>query len=90
MPSQDSDKPPHSRSLMRIFTGHILDSLGCSFFMQTRKTDQTSDCMCVQADLRLCLVRMSEVTFSLAAFQIRTCCFLFLFGLFFFFNNKFM
>ena len=25
-PSEDSDQPAHSRSLIRIFTGHILDS----------------------------------------------------------------
>ena len=26
--SEDSDQPVHSRSLIRIFTGHILDSQG--------------------------------------------------------------
>ena len=28
-PSEDSDQPAISRSLIRIFTGHILDSQGC-------------------------------------------------------------
>ena len=28
-PSEDSDQPAHSRSLIRIFTGHILDSQWC-------------------------------------------------------------
>ena len=28
-PSEDSDQPAHSRSLIRIFTGRILDSQGC-------------------------------------------------------------
>ena len=36
------NQPAHSCSLIRIFTGHILDSIGCKvFFMQTTKTDQT-------------------------------------------------
>ena len=29
IPSEDSDQPAHSRSLIRIFTGSILDSQGC-------------------------------------------------------------
>ena len=28
-PSEDSDQPAHSRSLIRIFTGRMLDSQGC-------------------------------------------------------------
>ena len=30
-PSEDSNQPAHSRSLVRIFTVRILDSQGCSF-----------------------------------------------------------
>ena len=41
VPIEDLDQPVHSCSLIRIFTGFILDSQGCSFFMQTRKTDLT-------------------------------------------------
>ena len=40
-PSEDSDQPAHSRSLIRISPWHILDSQGCSLFMRTTKTDQT-------------------------------------------------
>ena len=29
MPTEDSDQPAHSRNLIRIFTGRILDSQGC-------------------------------------------------------------
>ena len=36
-PSGDSAQPMHSRSLIRIFTGRILDSEECSFFMGTMK-----------------------------------------------------
>ena len=31
-PSKDSDQPVHSCILIRIFTGHILDSQGCKVF----------------------------------------------------------
>ena len=39
-PSEDSDQPVHSRSLIRIFTGCMLDSQGykVSVYMQTMKT----------------------------------------------------
>ena len=38
-PCEDSDQRAHSRSLIRIFTCHILDSQGCKdFFMRTTKT----------------------------------------------------
>ena len=32
MPSEDSDQPVHSCSLIRIFTGHILGSQRCKVF----------------------------------------------------------
>ena len=53
--SEDSDKPAHSCSLIRIVTGSILDRQGCSFW---------SDCVDAQADLSLCQMHMSEGTFS--------------------------
>ena len=41
-PSEDSDQTAHSRSLIRIFPGRILDTQGRKvFFMWTTKTDQT-------------------------------------------------
>ena len=39
--SEDSDQTAHSRSLIRILAGQILDRQGCkSLFMLTTKTDQ--------------------------------------------------
>ena len=38
VPCEDSDQPTHSRSLIRIFTGGILESQGCCIFMRTMKT----------------------------------------------------
>ena len=37
-PSEDSDQPAHARSLIRIFTGHILDSQRCKVFLSMRAT----------------------------------------------------
>ena len=37
-PSEDSDQPAHSRSLIRIFTGHIWIARMQSFFMRATKT----------------------------------------------------
>ena len=36
--SEDADQPAHSRSLIILFTGRILDSQRCSVFMRTTKT----------------------------------------------------
>ena len=36
-PSEDSDQPACSRSLIRIFTGHALDSQGCKVFFYADK-----------------------------------------------------
>ena len=43
-PSDDSDHTAHSRSLIRIFTGRILDSQECkiSFFADNEDSDQTA------------------------------------------------
>ena len=65
-PSEDSDQPAHSRSLIRIFTGRILDSPGCkgckvSSHEQLRLR---SDCADAQADLSLRWAHISEGTFS--------------------------
>ena len=36
VPSEDSDQPAHSRSLIRIFAGHITDGQRCNVsFMRT-------------------------------------------------------
>ena len=61
--SEDSIKPAHSRSLIRVFHGRILDS-------QERTVSSCgqrrllSDCVDVQADLSLRWTYISEVTFS--------------------------
>ena len=42
-PGEDSDQPAHSRRLIRIFTGHILDSQGCKgFYADNEGSDQTA------------------------------------------------
>ena len=38
-PSEDSDQPAYSCSLIRIVNGCILDGQGCSFFIATTKID---------------------------------------------------
>ena len=62
----DSDKPAHSRSLIRIFPGSILDSQGCKV-SSCRQQRLWSDCTDVQADQNLCWVHMSEGMFSYIA-----------------------
>ena len=43
MPSKDSDQPAHSHSLIRLFTGHILDSKECDVSSYGQEeTDQTA------------------------------------------------
>ena len=71
-PREDSDQPAHSRSLIRIFTGCILDSQGCkdSSCGQRRLW---SDCADAQADLSLRWALMSEGMFHVA-FQFSTVC----------------
>ena len=42
-PSEDSDQPARSRSLIRILTGRILDSQGCDVkYADNEVSDQTS------------------------------------------------
>ena len=58
-----SNQPAYSRSLIRIFTGRILDSQECErFFRRPAKTDQTA--RIAQADLGLRWEHMSECTLS--------------------------
>ena len=61
VPSEDSDQPAHSRSLIRIITGRNLDSQGCRFFMRTTKTDQTAR---MRRLICVFFERSSEGTFS--------------------------
>ena len=69
VPCEDSDQPAHSRSLIRIFTGRILDGQGCRVF-SCRQQRLWSDYSDAQADLSLRCVHMSEGTFSHAAAKI--------------------
>ena len=61
-PSEDSDQPAHSRSLIRIFTGRILDSQGCKVSPCGQRRLK-SDCADAQADLSLRWAHISEGTF---------------------------
>ena len=40
-PSEDSDQPSHSSSLISIFTRHVLDCQECQHFKRTTKTDSS-------------------------------------------------
>ena len=62
-PSEDSDQPVHSRSLIRIFTGHILDREGCKV-SSCRQRRLWSDCADAQADLSFRWAHISEVPLS--------------------------
>ena len=61
--SEDSDQPAHSRSLIRILSGRILDSQGCKVSSCGQRR-LWSDCADAQADLSLRLEHISEGTFS--------------------------
>ena len=63
VPSEDSDQPAHSRSLIRIFTGRIFDSQGCKV-SSCEERRFWSDCVDSQADQSLRCVLMSEGTFA--------------------------
>ena len=66
-PSEDSDQPAHSRSLIRIFTGRILESEGCKVCSCGKEdSDQTA-----RMRRLICprLAHISEDTFSLIAVQ---------------------
>ena len=58
-PSEDSDQPAHSRSLIRTFTRRILDSQGCKVSSWGRRI-LWSYCAHAQADLSLRWAHMSE------------------------------
>ena len=58
VPSDDSDQPAHSRSLIRIFIGRILDNHGCRF-----SNVDNEDCAYVQTDLNFCWAHMPECKF---------------------------
>ena len=62
-PSEDTDQPAHTRSLIRIFTGHSLDNQGCKVSSRGQRR-LWSDCANAQADLSLRLTDMTEGTFS--------------------------
>ena len=61
--SEDSDQPAHSRSLIRIFTEHILDSQGCniSSYGQRRLRSDYAD---KQVYLSVRSAHMTKGTFS--------------------------
>ena len=62
-PSEDSDQTARMRSLIRVFTGRMLDSLGCKVSPcgQRRLLSDYSD---AQTDLSIPCAHMSERTFS--------------------------
>ena len=62
-PSEDSDQPAHSRSLIRIFTVRILHSQGCKVSSCGQRRLK-SDCADAQADLSLRWAHMREGTFT--------------------------
>ena len=66
-PSEDSDQPAHLHSLIRIFTGCILES---QRFKVSSHRERRSDCANVQADLSISLAHMSEDTISDVAARI--------------------
>ena len=70
-PSEYSDQPAHSRSLIRIFTGRILYSQG-STVSSCRQWRLWSDCADAQTDLILRWAYMSEGTLSDVAVHILT------------------
>ena len=61
--SEDSDQPAHSRSLIRIFTGRILDSQGCKVSSCGQRRPW-SDCADAQADLSLRWAHVRRFVFS--------------------------
>ena len=62
-PSEYSDQPAHSRSLIRIFTGRIFNSQGCKV-SSCEQRRLRSDCADAQADLSLRWAHTSDGTFS--------------------------
>ena len=62
-PSEDSDQPAHSRSLIRIFPGHFLDSQLCKVSSCGQRLLKL-DCVDTQAGLNPRWALMSKRTFS--------------------------
>ena len=60
VPNEDSDQPAHFCSLIRIFTGCILDSQVCSLYMWSIKTLKTD----AQADSSLLWDHVRKYVFS--------------------------
>ena len=77
VPREDPDQPAHSCSLIRIFTGHILDNQGCkvSSCTQQRLWSDYSD---AQADLRLCW-KLMQLYLQYSLGKRSSCCFLLFF-----------
>ena len=71
MPSEDSDQPAHSFSLIRIFTGHNLVSQGCNFFSCGRRR---------LIRLRSCAGISESVLGANVSWYISTCCGLYILG----------
>ena len=71
-PSEDSDQPAHSRSLIRIFTGRILDSQ-VSKVSSCGQWRLRSDCTDAQADLSLRWAHVSGGPFSRVAVHLYVC-----------------
>ena len=68
-PREDSDQPAHSRSLIRIFTGRILDSQGCPL-SSCGQWRLWSHCTDAQGDLSLRWTYVSEGSFYFFAAQL--------------------
>ena len=64
VPSEDSDQPAHSRSLIRILAMRILDSQGCKVSSRGQWR-LWSDCADSQADLSLRWVHMSGYSLTM-------------------------
>ena len=62
-PNEYSDQPAHSRRLIRIFNGRILDSKGCKV-SSCRQQCLLSVCVDVQADSSFRWADMPEGTIS--------------------------
>ena len=66
-PSEDSDQPAQMRSLIRIFTGCILDAM----FIHAENEDSGLKCADAQVDLSLHWAYMSECTVLMLWFIVR-------------------
>ena len=60
--SEDSNKPAHSHSLIRIYTGHILNSQGCK--VSSCRQQRLIDCACTGCFESLLCVHVRRYVFS--------------------------